>query len=96
MRNRDFDIPEIKLSYKQKLILDILKDEFHGQCFGPQILDESDNEEIHKLSINEITYAFKMLGLSNLVSKEKKIYKGRLLNLYSITPVVQYDAIIIK
>ena len=29
---REFNLPEIKLSYKQKLILDVLTDEFHGSA----------------------------------------------------------------
>ena len=91
-----FDLPEVKLSYKQKLILDVLTDEFHGSAFGPQLLDESENENLKALSINEITWAFKILTESALVNKEKKIYKGRTLNLYSISDYLRYDAVKIK
>lgn len=91
-----FDLPEVKLSYKQKLILDVLTDEFHGSAFGPQLLDESENEKLKALSINEITWAFKILTESALVNKEKKIYKGRTLNLYSISDYLRYDAVKIK
>lgn len=93
---KGFELPEVKLSYKQKLILGILTDEFHGKAFGPQLLDESDNEDLKKLSINEITWAFKVLVESALVEKEKKIYKGRTLNLYSISDYIRYDAVKIK
>lgn len=91
-----FELPEVKLSYKQKLILDILKDEFHGSAFGPQLLDECDDEKLHNLSINEITWAFKVLCESALVTKEKKVYQGRLLNLYTISDYIKYDAVKIK
>lgn len=93
---KGFELPEVKLSYKQKLILGILTDEFHGKAFGPQLLDESDNEDLKKLSINEITWAFKALVESALVEKEKKLYKGRTLNLYSISDYIRYDAVKIK
>ena len=52
------ELPEVKLSYKQKLILDVLQDEFHGSAFGPQLLKESESEAIKQLSINEILKAF--------------------------------------
>ena len=91
-----FELPEVKLSYKQKLILDVLMDEFHGEAFGPQLLDESDNNDLKKLSINEITWAFKVLTESALVNKEKKNYKGRTLNLYSISDYLRYEAVKIK
>ena len=93
---KGIDLPEVKLSYKQKLILDVLTDEFHGQAFGPQLLDESDNENIKNLTINEITWAFKVLVESALVEKEKKLYKGRTLNLYSISDYIKYNAVKIK
>ena len=93
---KDFELPEVKLSYKQKLILGVLTDEFHGSAFGPQLLDESDNEDLKKLSINEITWAFKVLVESALVEKEKKLYKGRILNLYSISNYIRYNAVKIK
>ena len=38
------DIPSIKLSYNQKLILKVLKSDFRGRAFGPQMLDETDDE----------------------------------------------------
>ena len=91
-----FEIPEVKLSYKQKLILDILQDEFHGKAFGPQLLDESEESKIKELTINEITYAFGVLVQMALVDKQKKTYKGRVLNLYSVSEFVKQDAVIIK
>ena len=96
MRNKNFEIPEIKLSYKQKLVLDILKDEFHGSAFGPQMLDESENEKLKSLTIREITWAFKVLFESALVTKKKQKYQGRQLNLYSLSEYILYDAVIIK
>ena len=97
MRNKScFEIPEINLSYKQKLILEVLTDEFHGAAFGPQLLDESVNQDLQKLSINEITWHMLRLRDSNLVKSKKKIYQGRTLNEYEITDVIKYNAIIIK
>lgn len=91
-----FDIPEIKLSYKQKLILKVLQDEFHGEAFGPQMLKETENEDLKQLTINEITWAFKVLCESGLVNKKKKVYKNRFLNLYSISEYIVYNSVVIK
>lgn len=95
-RNLVFELPEVKLSYKQKLILDILMDEFHGKAFGPQLLDESESDKLKQLSINEITYAFGILVQSALVNKIKKCYKGRILNEYSVSEFIINNAVIIK
>lgn len=94
MKNNLFQ--EIKLSYKQKLVLEVLKDEFYGEAFGPQMLDESENEKLLQLSINEITWAFRILYESALVTKQKKKYQNRILNLYSVSDYIKYDAVIIK
>lgn len=90
------DFPSIKLSYNQKLILKILTDEFAGKAFGPEMLEESLDEEFIQLSINQITWNMLRLRENGLVQSEKKSYKGRILNEYKITPVVQFEAINIK
>ncbi len=90
------DIPSIKLSYNQKLILKVLKSDFRGSAFGPQMLDETDDEELKKLTINQITWNMLRLRENGLVESEKKSYQGRILNEYKITPIVQYEAIDIK
>lgn len=90
------EIPVVSLSWKQKLILNILQDEFHGDAFGPQLLKESENEDIRKMSINEITWALMRLRDAALVSSEKKTYDGRVLNEYSITEVVRYEVVEIR
>lgn len=89
-------IPEIKLNWKQKLILNVLTDEFHGKAFGPEMLDETQNEDFKQLSINEITWHLLRLREDGLVRSEKLSYKGRTLNKYEITEVLKYDAVIIK
>lgn len=91
-----FNLPEVVLSYKQKLILNVLQDEFHGQAFGPQLLEESENEDLKKLSINEITWHMLRLRDAALVSSVKKFYNGRELNYYSITEYIKFDVIKIK
>ena len=91
-----FEIPEVKLSYKQKLILEVLQDEFHGEAFGPQMLKESENEDLRKLTINEITWHMLRLRDNNLVESSKKNYQGRVLNEYSITPFVALEVVKIK
>ena len=78
------------------MILNILQDEFHGNAFGPQLLKESENEDIKKMSINEITWALMRLRDAALVSSEKKTYDGRVLNEYSTTEIVRYGAIEIR
>lgn len=93
---KDFNLPEIKLSYKQKLILDVLTDEFHGTAFGPEMLEHTENADLKKLSINEITWHMLRLRESNLVESSKKTYQGRVLNEYSITPFVALEAVKIK
>ena len=91
-----WNIPSMKLSWKRKLILDVLKDEFAGSAFGPELLACSENEDLQKLTINEITWHILRLRENGLVTSEKLNYKGRILNKYSITPVVIYDGIEIK
>lgn len=92
----DLDFPEVKLSYKQKLILNVLKDEFHGEAYGPQMLKETENEDLKKLTINEITWHTLRLRDAGLLNSEKKNYNGRTLNLYKISNYIKYDVIIIK
>ena len=96
MRKVNSEIPEIKLGWKQKLILEVLQDEFGGSAFGPELLDSAENEDIHKLTINEITWAFKVLYENGLVNKEKKVYQNRFLNLYSVSEYVIYNSVVIK
>lgn len=93
---KEFDLPEIKLSYKQKLILDVLTDEFHGSACGPEMLADTDNTDLKQLTINEITWHMLRLRESNLVESSKQTYQGRVLNKYTITPVVALNAIKIK
>lgn len=96
MRMVDIEIPEIKLSWKQKLILEVLQDEFGGSAFGPEMLDKAENEDIHNLSIQEITWHLLRLREDGLISSEKLSYQGRVLNKYSITPLLIYGGIKIK
>ena len=96
MRKVNSEIPEIKLGWKQKLILEVLQDEFGGSAFGPELLDSAENEDIHKLTINEVTWAFKVLYENGLVNKEKKVYQNRFLNLYSVSEYVIYNSVVIK
>lgn len=90
------DLPEIKLTYKQKLILEVLKDEYHGKAFGPEMLDTTENEDLKELNINSLTWNMLRLRESGLVESEKRTYQGRILNEYRITPYVIYDAVNIK
>ena len=96
MKKVDIAIPEIKLGWKQKLILEVLQDEFGGSAFGPEMLDKAENEDIHKLTINEITWHMLRLREDGLVSSEKLSYKGRILNKYTITPFLSYEGVKIK
>lgn len=80
----------IKLSYKQDLVLKVLADEFAGSAFGPQLLEDCENEDLKKLSINEITWAMLRLRDNALVESKKVVYKGRVLNKYTITPYAIY------
>lgn len=93
---KKIEIPSIKLSWKQKLILDVIQDEFGGSAFGPELLDCAENEDIHKLTINEITWHILRLREDGLVSSEKSSYKGRILNKYTITPYITYNGVDIK
>ena len=91
-----FELPSVKLSYKQKIILATLEDEFHGKAFGPQLLTETENETLKQFSINEITWHMLRLRDAALVTSEKKNYQGRVLNEYSISDYIKYGAVIIK
>ena len=81
----------IKLSYKQDLVLKVLADEFAGSAFGPELLKKCENEDLKKLSINELTWAMLRLRDSSLVESEKSTYEGRILNKYHITPYAIYN-----
>lgn len=96
MKKVDIEIPEIKLGWKQKLILEVLQDEFGGSAFGPELLDSAENEDIHKLTINEITWHMLRLREDGLISSEKLSYKGRILNKYTITPFLSCGGVKIK
>ena len=96
MKKVDIEIPEVKLGWKQKLILEVLQDEFGGSAFGPELLDSAENEDIHKLTINEITWHMLRLREDGLISSEKLSYKGRILNKYTITPFLSYGGVKIK
>ena len=96
MRKVNSEIPEIKLGWKQKLILEVLQDEFGGSAFGPELLDTAENEDIHKLTINEVTWHMLRLREDGLISSEKLPYKGRILNKYTITPFLYYGGVKIK
>ena len=96
MKKVDIEIPEIKLGWKQKLILEVLQDEFGGSAFGPELLDSAENEDIHKLTINQITWHMLRLREDGLISSEKLPYKGRVLNKYTITPFLSYGGVKIK
>ena len=96
MKKVDIEIPEIKLGWKQKLILEVLQDEFGGSAFGPELLDCAENEDIHKLTINQITWHMLRLREDGLISSEKLPYKGRILNKYTITPFLSYGGVKIK
>lgn len=96
MKKVDIEIPEIKLGWKQKLILEVLQDEFGGSAFGPELLDSAENEDIHKLTINQITWHMLRLREDGLISSEKLPYKGRILNKYTITPFLYYGGVKIK
>lgn len=96
MNKVNLDLPEVKLNWKQKLILDVLQDEFHGKAFGPEMLKESENSDLKKLTINEITWHILRLRDAALVKSKKSIYDGRELNCYEISDIIKYEAIIIK
>lgn len=96
MNRIETDFPSIKLSYNQKLILKVLSEEFAGRAFGPEMLAQSLDEEFRQLTINQITWNMLRLRENGLVESEKKSYEGRILNEYKITPIIQFNAIIIK
>ena len=92
----NFSIPDIKLSWKQKLILDVMMDEFGGTACGPELLAQCENPDLKQLSINEITWHMLRLRDAALVESVKTIYDGRSLNRYSITNFLRYGAVNIK
>ena len=59
-------------------------------------LADTENADLKKLSINEITWHMLRLRENNLVSSSKKNYNGRVLNEYTITPFVALEAVKIK
>lgn len=86
-------ITNIKLSYKQELVLKVLADEFAGSAFGPEMLDCCENEDLQKLTINELTWAMLRLRDNSLVESHKMVYKGRVLNKYTLTHYAIYGVL---
>ena len=86
-------VNNIKLSYKQELVLKVLADEFAGSAFGPEMLEYCESEELKKLSINELTWAMLRLRDNSLVESHKTSYKGRILNKYTLTHYAIYGVL---
>ena len=89
-------ITEVQLSYKQKIILNSLLDEFHGRAYTKELLAETENEEIKQYSMPQITWALNALHAMALLNKRKGVYQGKEYTEYSISDYLRYEAVKIK
>lgn len=94
MKKLEFDLPEVKLSYKQKLVLKALRQEFSGAAFTREMLDES--EDLKDLTMPQLTWALNQMVDMELLNKNKGIYNNKEYTKYSISEFLIYDSVIIK
>jgi len=87
-------LPQVKLSIKQKNVLDILQQEFKGQAYTKELLEESDS--LKELSMPELTWALNQMYMMGLLKKEKGIYRGKPYTKYYISEYLVFNAIDIK
>lgn len=87
-------LPEVKLTQRQKLILDILQEEFKGAAYTREMLEESENTK--EISMPSLTWNLNAMYDMALLTKEKGVYKGKPYTKYEISDYLKYDAIIIK
>lgn len=89
-----FEPYEVKLPYKQKIILSALQDEYATGAYTKELLENC--EAVKDFSMPQLTWALNELYKAALVVKEKGIYKGKEYTKYAISNFVAYDAIKIK
>ncbi len=89
-----FEPYEVKLPYKQKVILSVLQDEYATGAYTKELLEECD--AVKDFSMPQLTWALNELYRAALVVKEKGIYKGKEYTKYAISDFVAYGAVSIK
>lgn len=70
---------EKKLTEKQEMILNILKDEFEGTAFAEDVLTKTEG-----LSIQAVRATLSSLATKNLVSKNKEARGDKMLTKYTV------------
>ena len=68
-----------KLTDKQEMILNILKDEFEGTAFAEDVLTKTEG-----LSIQAVRATLSSLATKNLVSKNKEARGDKMLTKYTV------------
>lgn len=68
-----------KLTDKQEMILNILKDEFEGTAFAEDVLTK-----VEGLSIQSVRATLSSLATKNLVSKTKEARGDKMLTKYTV------------
>jgi Fe2+ or Zn2+ uptake regulation protein len=70
---------EKKLTDKQEMILNILKDEFEGTAFAEDVLTKTEG-----LSIQSVRATLSSLATKELVSKSKEVRGDKILTKYTV------------
>jgi Fe2+ or Zn2+ uptake regulation protein len=68
-----------KLTDKQEMILNILKDEFEGTAFAEDVLTKTEG-----LSIQSVRATLSSLATKELVSKSKEVRGDKILTKYTV------------
>ena len=89
-----FEPYEIKLPYKQKIILEALQDEYATGAYTRELLDNC--EAVKDFSMPQLTWALNELYKSSLVVKQKGVYKGKEYTKYTVSDFVAYGGVKIK
>lgn len=98
MKGRDdmrvLEFPEIKLTYNQKAILRVLKDEYSTGAYTKELLE--DEEVLPNLTMNQITWNLNQLFDIGLVKKKKGTFMNRPYTKFWVSEFIQYDGVVIK
>lgn len=88
------ELYEVKLTKRQKDILNILQNDFKGRAYTKEILEESDDAK--DINMSSLTWNLNAMEKMALLKKTKGVYKGKPYTQYKISEYLQYNAVIIK
>ena len=92
--NDALDLYEVKLTKRQKDILNIIQTDFNGGAYTKEILEES--EAAKEISMASLTWNLNTMGKMALLKKSKGTYDGKPYTKYTISEYLKYEAVKIK